>query len=82
MYAAKLHNSPRLQRLHAWLRDGREHSTLEIVTGAQVCAVNAAIAELRANGAEIHCRQTVSKRGERLWLYRMTKPAQPEERDG
>lgn len=77
MHAAKLSRSPRLRRVHELLRDGRERSTLEIIASARVCAVNAAIAELRANGAEIDCRQTSSKRGERIWLYRMVRPAPP-----
>ncbi len=77
MHAARLHRSPRLKRVHGLLGDGAERSTLEIITGARVCAVNACIAELRANGAEIACRQTVSARGERIWLYRMVRPAPP-----
>ena len=79
MHFARLSRSPRLQRLHAYLRDGREHSTREIVAGANVCAVNAAIAELRANGAEIECRQAVDPaKGSRIFLYRMTRPARTE----
>ena len=75
MHAAKLSRSLRLQRVHGYLADGRERSTLDIVRGADVCAVNACIAELRANGAEIICRQSVSRRGERIWLYRLIRPA-------
>ncbi|WP_170562401.1 hypothetical protein [Ruegeria atlantica] len=74
MHAAKLSRSPRLQRVHACLADGAEHSTLDIVRRAGVCAVNACIAELRDNGARISCRQSVSPRGERIWLYRMVRP--------
>lgn len=75
MHAARLARSPRLQRVHALLSDGRDHSTLDIVTGANVCAVNSIVAELRAQGAWIECRQANSGRGERLWLYRMVRPA-------
>lgn len=76
MHAARLDRSDRLRRVHALLAGGGEHSTLEIVTGARVCAVNACIAELRENGAEIVCRQTTCHAtGERIWLYRMTRPA-------
>ncbi len=71
MHAASLNSSPRLQRVHDLLLNGREYSTLEIVQGAQVCAVNSIIAELRANGLTITCRQIVSPAGERRWLYRM-----------
>ncbi|WP_419738531.1 hypothetical protein [Ruegeria sp.] len=78
MHAARLSRSPRLQRLHAFLRDGREHSTREIVTGADVCAVNAAVAELRANGAEIACRQGIDPMTmERIFLYRLVRPVPP-----
>ena len=75
MHAARLDSSPRLQRVHELLSDGAAHSTLEIVTSAQVCAVNSIVAELRHAGAEIECRQSVSGSGQRVWLYRMTKPA-------
>ncbi len=76
MHAASLASSERLQRVHALLMDGNEHSTLEIITEAQVCAVNSIIAELRANGAAIVCRQVrnpYSRR--RVWRYRMLSPA-------
>ena len=66
MHAARLARSPRLRRVHALLTDGKEHSTLEIVNGAQVCAVNSIVAELRANGADINCRRTGD-----VWYYRM-----------
>ena len=45
-----LMHSARLQRVHALLSDGREHTTREIVLGAHVMAVSACVAELRANG--------------------------------
>ena len=79
MHAARLSRSPRLQRLHAYLRDGCERSTREIVTGADICAVNAAVAELRANGAEIACRQISDPvTGRRIFLYRLVRPARTE----
>ena len=74
MHAARLDRSDRLRRVYALLADGREHSTLEIVQGAGVCAVNACIAELRDNGAVINCRVAVRQMtGERVWLYRLVR---------
>ena len=64
MNAAYLERSARLQRVDELLADGLEHSTWEIVAGAQVCAVNSIIAELRANGRQIRC----IRRGRR-WYY-------------
>ena len=75
MHAARLERSPRLRRVHELLIDGREYSTLEIVDAARVCAVNSIISELRANGMNIECRQSVAPHGERIWLYRMVSPA-------
>lgn len=66
MKAAKLESSARLQRVLDYLSDGREHTTLDIVVGASVCAVNSCIAELRANGFDIACR----REGD-VWLYRL-----------
>ena len=75
MHAARIDKSSRLQRVHALLSDGAEWSTFQIVTGAQVCAVNSCIAELRANGYYIECRQTTDpKTGNLVWLYRMPCP--------
>jgi hypothetical protein len=71
MHKASL-SSPRLQRVLAVLKDGRPHTTREIVRRAHVVAVNSCIAELRANGAEINC--TRERRKDRLICrYTMTK---------
>ena len=83
MHAARLDRSKRLLRVHALLKDGAEHSTLDIVQGAGVCAVNSCVAELRANGAVITCRQSAAPHdGERIWLYRMLAPVPTASRDG
>lgn len=72
MHAARLSFSPRLKRVLEFLKDGKEHSTMEIVMGARVMAVSACVAELRANGAEIACEQRAEPDGRR-WYYTMTK---------
>ena len=71
MRAARIESSPRLQRVRDFLADGAEHSTRDIIVGANVAAVNSCIAELRANGYVIECRHARSLSGERIWLYRM-----------
>lgn len=68
MKAAKLESSPRLQRVHALLSDGRPRTTRDIVTGAHVCAVNSCIAELRDNGVPVQCQ----RKGD-LWWYWIEK---------
>ena len=70
MHAARLAESPRLQRTLAVLADRREHTTRDILEAARVCAVNSTVAELRANGFSISCRQEVTPDG-RIWLYRL-----------
>lgn len=66
LHAARLENSPRLQRVLDVLMTGRALSTLDIVVEAGVCAVNSCIAELRANGYDIRCW----REGD-VWLYRL-----------
>lgn len=66
MHAADLTKSKRLQRVADLLADGHEHTTLEIVQAAQVCAVNSIVAELRANGLQILCRRVGD-----VWVYWM-----------
>ena len=72
MHAATLERSPRLQRVQALLANGRWHSTREIMPGANVCAVNSCVSELRANGFEIECQQQVCA-GERLFFYKLVR---------
>ena len=75
MHYAKLASSPRLQRVHAFLSDGLEHSTLELALGARIVNPGTYVSELRAQGAVVECRQTRSEfRGERVWLYKMVTP--------
>jgi len=69
MNAASLETSKRLKRLFRFLKDGKEHTTLEIVQGARVCAVNSAVAELRANGVDVACNRQGA-----VWSYRMALP--------
>ncbi len=66
MRAARIEHSQRLQRVAQILADGREHSTLDIVICASVCAVNSCIAELRQNGFRIACRRVGD-----VWYYRL-----------
>jgi len=66
MKSARLEHSARLKRVAALLADGRDYSTLDIVIGASVCAVNSCIAELRANGLRIACRRAGD-----VWYYRL-----------
>jgi hypothetical protein len=65
--AAHLSKSDRLQRVFNLLSKGGEHTTLEIIQKAGVCAVNSIISELRANGFDISCERRANK-----WFYRMT----------
>ena len=75
MHAARLDKSPRLQAVLHALQAAQpgELSTREIILRTGMCAVNAIVAELRANGAEITCRQEVQPDGRRIWLYRLEK---------
>ena len=71
MHAAPLH-SPRLQRLLAVLRDGRPHTTRDLVRRARIMAVNACVSELRWHGAEVLCTARIIG-GQRRFYYTMTK---------
>jgi len=71
IHTARLQNSPRLQRVLRVLSDGQEHTTWEIVMTARVCAVNSAVAELRANGIPVTCRQV----GDRKFAYQIGQEA-------
>jgi len=54
IHYAKVKSSPRLRRVLEYLsRDDFWHSTRDIMSGANVCAVNTCITELRRNKYEI-----------------------------
>ncbi|APE43623.1 hypothetical protein BOO69_09510 [Sulfitobacter alexandrii] len=73
MHHGKLSTSPRLRRALRALQHAKgELSTRDLAEQADICAVNSTIAELRANGAEITCRQEV-KDGQRRFYYTLTK---------
>lgn len=76
--------SARLQRVLKILKDGRWHSTWEIMSRGKVCAVSACISELRCLGARIETEVRLDgPELERRWFYRMTKaPKQKAPRNG
>ena len=57
IHAAKVDNSPRLQRVLEVLLDYKPHTTRDIIRRAFCCAVNSCISELRENGYEITCNR-------------------------
>lgn len=65
MNHANLDRSERLQRVLAYLSDGREHTTRDIIRGTGQCAINSIAAEIRAQGHDIRVR-----REGRRWFYR------------
>ena len=70
MHAANPYRSARLGRVLALLRDGRAHSTREIVEAAHVVAVNSCIAECRQWGCEIETSR-VREGGRTVYRYRL-----------
>ena len=54
IHAATL-KSPRIKRFLSVLRDGKEHSTMQIIEGANVCAVSAIASEVRQRKIGINC---------------------------
>jgi len=72
MHHARVSHSPRLRRVLTVLKDGGEHSSWEIAKRAKTVAPGTCVSELRANGAEIECRQDRSS-GKTVFYYQMTK---------
>ena len=72
MKYALLDRSSRLRRVIDFLDDGRPHSTMEIIQGADVCAVSAIISELRANHIPVECSRVREPSGMR-WYHRLQK---------
>lgn len=55
IHFARYEDSDRLQRALKLMMDGAVRTTREIDRGADVCAVNSAACELRANGFDFLC---------------------------
>jgi hypothetical protein len=75
MHAAIIDESPRLNKVLEFLRFHGPSTTMEIMLGCQVCAVNSIIAELRANGYTVLCQAIKGKRG--VYSYRLVEGDQP-----
>jgi len=60
IHYAMYQNSERLQRFLMLMLDGRERSTMEIIRGADICAVSSAACELRENGFRCECIKKTS----------------------
>lgn len=74
MHAARIEDSPRLQKVLEFLRRKGSATTLEIVRGCDVCAVNSIIAEIRANGFLINCNAVKGQRG--VYRYQLVETEQ------
>lgn len=74
MHAAKLEDSPRLRKVLAFLRRHGPATTIQIVKGCEVCAVNSIIAELRSNGLTIKCGAVKGQRG--VYQYTLVEAGQ------
>jgi len=67
IHYALYRNSERLQRFLALMLDGKERSTMEIIRGANICAVSSAACELRENGFRCECVKKTSPAFYRLF---------------
>ncbi len=69
---ANIATSERLQRVLKFMSDGQWHSTRDIIYGANVCAVNAAMPELKMNGYDYEIRrETDEETGLTICPYRL-----------
>ena len=67
-------DSPRLKKLLAVFEDGLGHTTMELSTKCQGCAIHSDIHELRQNGYNIE-REYMGKNanGRQVNIYRLVK---------
>lgn len=69
MHAAKIEDSPRLQKVLTFLRRQGQATTREISRACDVYAVNSIVAELRANGFTVDCQAVKGQRG--VYSYKL-----------
>lgn len=74
IHFARLDKSPRLQRIFSALTDAGDRglTTMEIISRADVCAVNSAICELRLNNKRVECTpEGRTAGGSNVFRYRL-----------
>ena len=74
MHAAKIDDSPRLQKVRDFLRRRGSATTREISNACDVYAVNSIVAELRANGFTVNCNPVKGQRG--VYRYELIEAPQ------
>jgi len=74
MHAAKIEDSPRLQKVRDFLRRQGSATTREISQACDVYAVNSIIAELRVNGFTVNCQAVKGQRG--VYRYELKEAPQ------
>ncbi|WP_425099171.1 hypothetical protein [Tropicibacter sp. S64] len=65
--------SARLQRVLKVLRDGKKHSSWEIMSRGKAPSPGTCVSELRQLGAKIDCKRETGPNGQPIWYYTMTK---------
>jgi hypothetical protein len=76
IHAARLDDSPELQRLARVLATGGEYSTMELIHATQIAAAPTRCSELRANGIPVECDARWSaERRKNIYYYRAADPA-------
>ena len=64
--------APTHKRIYKLLKDGREHTTREIVRKCNVCCVNTYISEMRSKkGIPIKCDSKGFKNGAHIYAYQI-----------
>lgn len=74
MNYARLEQSPRLQTIYAALKTGPK-TTRDLIIETGYCAINSAIAEMRAQGINITCKMVGRTKGSSIYLYTMEREA-------
>ena len=75
IHAARYSRSPRLQRVVSLMSDGKERTTREIQSRANVCNAHTCVSELRAQGFRFGDAEMRYVKGERRWFYKLKRAA-------
>lgn len=64
-------NSPVLQKMLAYLSDGRPKTSIQLIQSTLDCGFRSTISALRKHGYDIECKYKGTKRGRKIYEYRL-----------
>jgi hypothetical protein len=64
-------NSPIVQKMLAYLSDGKPHTSIQVIQNTMDCGFRATISTLRKHGFDIECTYKGTRKGRKIYEYQL-----------